>query len=110
MKDIERDVEKYFVTQVRAAGGWPIKLTSPGTAGLPDRLVLWDGGGTSFVEMKRPGGVLRPLQVRQMRKLTDRGFDVWVVSTKAEVDRFVGLRIAKARRHTLNDTKGDDAT
>lgn len=87
--DIERDIEGYFVTKVRKAGAWPIKLTSPSRAGMPDRLVLWPEGKVSFVELKKPGGKPRPLQVVQMERLEDMGFMVLVISEKAQVDAYI---------------------
>ena len=35
----ERDVEAKFCRKVKAIGGWPLKFVSPGTSGVPDRLV-----------------------------------------------------------------------
>lgn len=87
--DIERDIEGYFVTKVRKAGAWPVKLTSPANAGMPDRLVLWPEGKVNFVELKRPGGKARPLQVVQMERLEDMGFTALVISTREEVDAYI---------------------
>lgn len=95
--DNERNIEQYFVAKVRAAGGWPVKLTSQGTAGMPDRLVLWQGGKVSFVELKRPGGKPRPLQYRQMDKLVALGFQVHIVSTREGVDRLIEIASGKGR-------------
>ena len=67
--DIEKNIEQYFVRKVKAAGGWPVKLACPGTAGMPDRMVLWPEGECQFVELKRPGGRPRPLQVSLMNRL-----------------------------------------
>lgn len=93
--DNERNIEQYFVTKVRAAGGWPVKLTSQGTAGMPDRMVLWKGGKASFAELKRPGGKPRPLQYRQMDKLVALGFQVYILSTREGVDNFIEIAPGK---------------
>lgn len=89
--DNERNIEKYFVSKVRAAGGWPVKLTCPGTAGMPDRMVLWKGGGCHFVELKRPGGKPRPLQAMQLNTLREFGFVAIVLSTREDVDLYAKI-------------------
>lgn len=89
--DNERNIEQYFVAKVRAAGGWPVKLSCPGTAGMPDRMVLWQDGLVCFVELKRPGGKPRNLQWRQLGRISKRGFDVRVVSTREDVDYLVHI-------------------
>lgn len=70
---LEREVEKALVHQVRKAGGIAPKLTSPATAGMPDRLIILPQGKVCFVEVKAPGKKPRPLQVRQMARLTNLG-------------------------------------
>ena len=60
----EREIEKYFVQQVKKNGGLAPKFVSPGWDGVPDRLVLLPDGRMAFVELKAPGKKLRPLQVK----------------------------------------------
>ena len=45
-------------------GGIALKFTSPGMAGMPDRLVLLPEGKIYFVELKAPDMDLRPLQLK----------------------------------------------
>ena len=87
--ELESNIEKYFVSQVRTAGGWPLKLVSPGTAGMPDRLVLWPGGIVNFVELKRPGKKPRALQVARIKRLREYGQSAVWLSTKKDVDIYV---------------------
>lgn len=70
---LEREIEKTLVRQIKNAGGIAPKLTSPGTAGMPDRIIILPGGKICFVELKRPGQKPRPLQQRQMARLTNLG-------------------------------------
>lgn len=70
---LEREVEQALVREVRKAGGIAPKFTSPGNAGMPDRLIILPGGHIAFVELKAPGQKPRPLQIRQMARLTDLG-------------------------------------
>ena len=70
---LEREVEKALVHQVRTAGGIAPKLTSPNNAGMPDRLIILPPGKVCFIELKAPGKKPRPLQLRQMERLTQLG-------------------------------------
>lgn len=76
---LEREVEKALVREVRKHGGIAPKLTSPNNAGMPDRLVILPPGKVCFVELKAPGKKPRPLQVRQMERLTQLGCMVRII-------------------------------
>ena len=75
----EREIEKKLVSAVRNAGGLAPKFVSPGWDGVPDRVVLFPGGRMAFVELKSPGKVMRPLQMRRKRQLENLGFKVFCV-------------------------------
>lgn len=62
-------VEDAFRDEVKRRGGLALKLTSQTMNGLPDRLVLLLGGKTAFVELKSPGKIMRPLQVKRKEQL-----------------------------------------
>lgn len=85
----ERAIEIYFVGQVRALGGHAPKWSSPGSAGVPDRIAILPGGHTVFVELKAPGGELSPLQKQWLQKLEKLGHQVAVLWSKADVDQFI---------------------
>jgi hypothetical protein len=59
---LESDVEAYFRREEAAAGGVAFKFVSPSHRGVSDRIVCLPGGAVWFVELKRPGGRLSPLQ------------------------------------------------
>ena len=91
MSDVtERDVEQRFRTCGERAGAWVAKLTSPGNAGMPDRLVLLPGGRTRLVEIKAPGERPRPLQRRIFRRLAALGHPVSVIDSLAAAEAFWG--------------------
>ena len=82
---LERTLERILVRAVKAMGGFSPKLVSPGTDGMPDRLVLLPGGKLAFVEMKAPGMQMRPLQVRRKRQLEALGFRVYCVDRVEQI-------------------------
>lgn len=82
---LEKDIEKRLAAEVRRRGGIALKLTSPGTSGVPDRLVLMPGGKVGFVEVKAPGKSPRPLQRAQFRRMERLGASVYVLADAASV-------------------------
>lgn len=73
----ERDVEALLRRQVTDAGGLCVKL-APTEAGVPDRLVVWEGR-IWLVELKRADGRLRPVQVGWHERAAAAGVDVVVL-------------------------------
>ena len=77
MSLLEKDIERHLREGVKSLGGWCLKFTSPGFAGVPDRIVLMPGGKLCFVELKRPGQHERPRQNLVQRHLRRMGFPVF---------------------------------
>ncbi len=75
----EKDIEGRLVQEVRSQGGLALKFISPGWAGVPDRLILLPGKRLAFVEVKAPGELMRPLQVKRKRQLEALGFSVYCI-------------------------------
>lgn len=86
---LEKDIEKKLVKEVKKRGGLCWKFTSPNLAGVPDRLCLLHEGKVAFVEVKKPGGKLRPLQVLRKQELESRRFKVFILNNKKEVEKIV---------------------
>ena len=82
----EAEVEAALVSQVRAAGGVCWKFTSPGTQGVPDRVVILPGGRIGFVELKRTGALPRPIQVRRIAQLAALGVPVFVCDHTDQIE------------------------
>ena len=78
----EKSLERRLAQAVKKSGGLALKFVSPGTAGVPDRLVLLPEGKISFVEMKAPGKKPGPLQRLRHGQLRDLGFRVYVVDSE----------------------------
>ncbi len=75
----EKEIEKRLVLEVRSRGGLCWKFTSPGTDGVPDRIVLMKNRKIAFVELKTPGKKMRPLQVHRKLQLEKLGFLVYCI-------------------------------
>jgi hypothetical protein len=95
---LESTIEKYLRRYVEKLGGCCWKFVSPGTDGVPDRIVLL-GGRVIFVELKRPGETPRPLQLKRHVQLRGLGFEVAVLDSILAVDLFIGELIAQCNIH-----------
>ena len=84
----ERDVERYLIKECEKRGWLCWKFVSPGRRGVPDRVVI-RSGGVAFVEVKRKGGRVSPLQIRRIEELTRRGVAARVVKTKGAIDEMI---------------------
>ena len=75
----EREIEQKLIDAIRAQGGVCWKFVSPGTAGVPDRIILMPMGRIAFVEVKAPGESPRKLQLARHRLLRRLGFKTFVL-------------------------------
>lgn len=82
---LEKDIEKKLVQAVKEAGGIAIKLVSPSMIGLPDRLILMNGGKIGFIEVKAPNQKPRPVQVARIELLRGLGFKCFVLDNPAQI-------------------------
>lgn len=87
---LERELEARLIRRVKSAGGLCLKWSSPGAAGVPDRIVLLPGGRVIFVEMKRPkGGRLSKLQKWWAKRFVGLGFDYGCIWDEKDLQLFV---------------------
>lgn len=87
----ESSIENYMISKVRAAGGECLKWVSPGTNGVPDRIVFLPGGVIKLVELKAEGERPRKIQKAVHRRLEKLGVRVAVIDSKECVDAFMSL-------------------
>lgn len=78
----EKYIEQKLGSEVKKRGGLCLKFISPNLVGVPDRLVLFDGGLIAFVELKDKGKKPKPIQVKRIEQLRRLGFKVYVVDNK----------------------------
>ena len=85
----EKVIERELVRAVKAVGGMCPKLISPGTDGMPDRMVLLPDAHLGFVEVKATGQKPRPLQERRHAQLRDLGFMVFVLDDPEQISGII---------------------
>lgn len=85
----EKQVEARLKKRISEIGGTALKFVSPGCSGVPDRIVLLPGGRIVFVELKKPGGTLSPLQVAMRNRLLKLGFSYCLIDSYEKVEELV---------------------
>lgn len=101
-KTRETTVETRLREGVEALGGACEKFVSPGTVGVPDRLICWPGGQvlpqlgvypiTEFVETKAPKGKLESWQARDHERRIKMGYIVHVLWNIEQVEQYLRAR------------------
>ena len=85
----EAEVERYFTWAVRRAGGQTYKFRSPTHSGVADRIACLPNGETWFIEIKKIGGRISPLQhmfAEDMHRLHQNYACLW---SKEEIDQWL---------------------
>ena len=104
MDQKEREIEKRLVTVVKNHGGLCLKLASPGTIGVPDRIIIYPNGVVGFAELKRPGAAPRPLQQYWLEQLRKMGLPARAIDSKSEAVNFaLMLKLESLRKRTDNN-------
>ena len=85
---LEKAVEAYFRKAVAQAGGVAFKFVSPSHRGVSNRIVCLQGQ-TWFVELKRPGGRLSPLQRVFAAEMERLGQRYACLSSRVEIDEWL---------------------
>ncbi len=85
----EKAIENYLKKEVERHGGLCLKFISASMRGLPDRIVLFSGGKIVFVELKAPGKMPRPEQLRVHDIFKALGARVYVIDSKSKVKELI---------------------
>ena len=85
----EQDIERNLTRQVKQLGGLCLKFVSPGTAGVPDRLIVLPSGRVVFAELKTETGKLSKIQAHSIDEMRKRGADVRVLYGLQDVKDFI---------------------
>lgn len=86
----ERDIEAHLVKRVRELGGEIRKTEWIGRVNAPDRRVMLPGRPPIWVELKAPGKVPTPQQVREHNRMRRFGELVEVVDSIERVEELLG--------------------
>ena len=82
----EVNLEAYLIRKVCDLGGKCFKFYSPGSAGMPDRLIVLPGGVIAFMELKRLGEEPNDLQAKRIADLRKLQANAYWASTREQVD------------------------
>jgi len=85
----EKEIETYFVRKVRSVGGIAYKFRSVSQRGVADRIACMPNSQAWFVELKKPGGRLSPLQeifAEEMQQTRQHYACLW---SKEDVDQWL---------------------
>lgn len=88
MPELEKVIERKLRDGVKKLGDGAqcLKFESPGTSGVPDRMILLPGGCVVFVELKQVGKQERMRQTYVQSQMRRLGFTVFsTVSTPEQV-------------------------
>ena len=89
MKEIvsEKYLERTLSDKINKGGNaWCIKLLSTFIKGLPDRMILCNGGYVCFAEIKTTGKKPTAIQKFIHERLNNLGFKVFIVDSKESLN------------------------
>lgn len=95
----EKSIEAKFRDGVKELGGLCYKFTSPGSVGVPDRIVIMPGGRVYFVELKKDKGRRTKMQTLRQTELRAHGARVWTLFGLVDVKAF----LVELRRELFGD-------
>lgn len=86
---LEKNIESRLARECRKADALCVKLADTSMAGIPDRMIISKVGLVWFVELKAPGELPRPLQLKRHQDLIMRGCRVCVISSYQQIDELM---------------------
>lgn len=85
----ESRIEKKLCNGIKALGGRAYKFVSPGTGGVPDRIVCLPNGAVVFAELKSQRGVLSKQQIHRIEELRRMKQRIYVLDSEEKVGQFL---------------------
>ena len=77
---LESEIQRKIIKKLTDQGWYVVKIIQTNKNGFPDLMCL-KSGRTIFIEVKRPEGKPRPLQVYRMKEIMGYGFECYVMSS-----------------------------
>lgn len=94
----EKDLERTFSERLNGTKKvWVIKLLSTFVKGLPDRMVICQGGYVGFSEIKTTGKKPTKIQTHIHEKLRALGFKVFVIDDLESRDNAITFFLNKVK-------------
>jgi hypothetical protein len=106
---LERDIERYLYKKITEIGGLCLKIQSPTTRGMPDRIII-RYGSQIFVETKSSAGKTRLYQRYMHNKLKKHGVLVYIVNSRKDVDVICSILLSQNIRYKLSDSRSTTDT
>lgn len=85
----ESAIESKLAKAVKSMGGLCYKFTSPGSPGVPDRIIITKTGRVIFAELKAEYGSLQKVQEYRIAEMQSRGVDVRIVKGEEQLKALV---------------------
>lgn len=101
----EKDLERTFSERLnRTKKVWVIKLLSTFVKGLPDRMVICQGGYVGFAEIKTTGKKPTKIQSYIHEKLRALGFNVFIIDDLESRDAAISFFLRNVKE--INNVPG----
>lgn len=85
---LESLIQSKIIKRAKKYGFEVIRLRATDRAGRPDLMLLSKHGEVIFIEVKRPGEVCTPLQLKVHNELASRQFTVEVMCCEKDMDMY----------------------
>ena len=95
---LEKDIQAKIKKQLEKSGWLVIKLIQTSLNGIPDLLCIRDGESV-FIEVKRPGGKVSPLQTYRIEQLKSKHIQVLIAYSTKDIDHLCQPSSAKQQKN-----------
>jgi len=95
---LEKDIQAKIKKQLERSGWLVIKLIQTSLNGIPDLLCIRDGESV-FIEVKRPGGKVSPLQTYRIEQLKSKHIQVLIAQSTKDTDHLCQISSLKQQKN-----------